>query len=79
MHTLQITPIAPLFNKAYKSLVNSVIVPENKVIKVIPVNTKNQFIIYYDGTVKSYTNVTSIVTKISRKKISCLRMNNYSE
>ena len=78
LHTLQITPIAPLFNKAYKSLVNSVIVPEDKVIKVVPLNPKNQFVIYYDGTVKSYTNVVSIVTKISKKKISCLRMNNYS-
>ena len=33
-HTIQITPIAPLNNKAYRSLLNSVVLPENALIEI---------------------------------------------
>lgn len=76
LHTLQITPIAPLSSRAYRSLINSCLIPENKVIKLIP--QKGSIIVLKDGSDKKYTGVTSIVTKVGSKKIACLRMNNYS-
>ena len=78
LHTLQITPIAPLSSKVYHSLINSVLVPESKVITITPHNDKNNYVIFHDGTSKNYRSVISIVTKIGNQKISCLRMNNYS-
>lgn len=78
LHTLQITPIAPLSSRVYHSLINSVLVPEHKTIKILPISNKNSYIIFHDGINKQYRNVISVVTKVGNKKISCLRMNNYS-
>ncbi len=57
-HTLQITPIAPLNNKSYRSLLNSVVLPEDKIIKIIPKN-KN-ILVTIDGENKIYDNVEYI-------------------
>ncbi len=40
-HTLQITPIAPLNNKKYQSLPNSVILPSDKEITLLPTQCNN--------------------------------------
>lgn len=77
LHTLQITPIAPLNSKAYRSLLNSVIIPESKIIKIIP-DKKSNFIISVDGTNQVYKNVLEIITRVGDKKIFCLRMNEYN-
>lgn len=77
LHTLQITPIAPLNSKAYRSLLNSVIIPEDKKITIIP-NKKSNFILSVDGTNQIYKNVLEIITKVGDKKIFCLRMNEYN-
>lgn len=78
LHTLQITPIAPLNSKVYRNLLNSVIVPENKLITVIPSKDKNNLIITIDGENNVYDNVLKIETSVSKKKIKCIRMNNYN-
>ena len=49
LHTLQITPIAPLNSKVYRNLLNSVVIPENKLITLIPDKTKRNIIITIDG------------------------------
>ena len=77
LHTLQITPIAPLNSKVYRSLLNSVIIPENKVISIIPIKGNN-LIISVDGTNQILKSVIEIVTKVGDKKIICLRMNEYN-
>jgi Predicted sugar kinase len=77
LHTLQITPIAPLNSKAYRNLMNPVIIPEDKVIHVIPKKEKRNLILSIDGDTDSYRGVEEIVTKVGDKKIYCLRMNNY--
>lgn len=77
IHTLQITPIAPLNSKVYHSLVNSIIIPEDKIITIKPLTNKNIFICI-DGTNKMFNNVVSITTRVGDKKIYCLRMNEYN-
>ncbi len=77
LHTLQITPLAPLNSKVYRTLRNSVIIPENKEIMIRP-TTKTEFIVTVDGENRAYKKVEWIRTKVGEKKISCLRMNEYN-
>ena len=76
--SLQITPMAPINSKTYKSLVNSVIVPNKLLINLIPENIKNNLVLTIDGENNYYENVTNIETKIDDKKIKCLRLSHYN-
>ena len=73
LHTLQITPIAPLNNKVYKTLSNSVIIPQNKIITL---ETNNSIILTIDGENIIYENIGKIETFIN-KTIKFIRMNGY--
>ncbi len=77
LNTLQITPIAPLNNKVYKSLLVPVIIPSNKTISLSTYDAYNDLFLQIDGEVKKLDNVIKIETKISSKTIKCLRMNDY--
>ena len=77
LKTLSITPIAPLNNKVFRTLVNSVIVPSNKVITLVPDKKNADLFIQIDGVNKLLDNVIKIETKITDKKIKCLRMNDF--
>lgn len=74
--SLQITPMGPINSKAYKSLVNSVIIPDKKEITLIPEN--KDLLLTIDGENKIYNDVESISTKIDDKKIKCLRLSHYN-
>lgn len=76
LHTLQITPIAPLNNKNYSSLNNSIIIPEKRTIELTPLKNNN-LIIHVDGVKKEIDNVSHITTFIKRKKINLIRMKEY--
>ena len=78
LHTLQITPIAPLNSKVYRNLLNSVILPEDKLITVILDKDKSNVIITVDGENNVYDRVIKIETIVSKKKIKCIRMNDYN-
>lgn len=78
LHTLQITPIAPLNSKVYRNLLNGVVIPENKLITLIPDKEKRNLLITIDGENKTYYNVEKIETIVSRKRIKCLRMKDYN-
>ncbi len=73
LSTLQITPIAPLNNKFYKTLFNSVIIPKNRKITL---TTDNSIVIMIDGENVIYEHVDKIETKIN-KIIKLIRMNDY--
>ena len=77
-HTLQITPIAPLNNKSYRNLLNSVIIPENKVITIVPDINKNNLFITVDGENNLYDNVLSVETYVDKKRIMCFRNKDYN-
>ena len=77
LHTLQITPIAPLNSKAYRDLLNSIIIPETKVISLIPSKERSNLLISVDGENNVYDGVICIKTLVDGKRIKCLRMANY--
>lgn len=76
--SLQITPMGPINSKSYKSLINSVIIPDKKEINLIPKLGYRNLIVTVDGENNVYNNVDSISTKIDDKKIKCLRLSHYN-
>ena len=76
--SLQITPMGPINSKSYKSLINSVIIPDKKEIVLIPKLGYRNLIVTVDGENNVYNNVDSISTKIDNKKIKCLRLSHYN-
>ncbi len=76
LHTLQITPIAPLNNKAYRNLLNSVVIPENTEISIIPI--KKNLLLSIDGTNIIFNDVISIKTAVKNKRIKFLRLEEYN-
>lgn len=76
--TLQITPIAPLNNKSYHSLINSVIIPSNKVIKLLPTRNRGDLVITVDGDNNFYNNVSKIETSMKQKSIKVIRKEDYN-
>lgn len=78
LHTLQITPIAPLNTKSYRDVLNSIIIPENRTITIKPTDETSNLIIGVDGENNTYNDVEEISTIVRNKKIKCIRMNNFS-
>ena len=78
LHTLQITPIAPLNSKVYRDLLNGIVIPENKLVTFIPDKNKGNILITIDGENNIYDNVYKIETIVSKKRISCIRLKNYN-
>ena len=76
--SLQITPMGPINSKVYKSLVNSVIIPDKREITLIPEENHRNLLVTIDGENKLYEDVVSITTKIDDKKIKCLRLSHYN-
>lgn len=77
-NTLQITPIAPLNNKSYHGLTNSVIIPSNKIIKLVPKRNNGNLIVTIDGDNKFYNNVTKIETSMRTQTIKIIRKKDYN-
>ena len=76
--TLQITPIAPINSKSFRSLPNSLIIPDYKEIIIIPNSDDNNYIITIDGVNKKINDVSLINTSIKDKKIKMLRFSHYN-
>ena len=77
-NTLQITPIAPINSKVYRTLLNSVIIPSNMEVTVIPENNKKDLLVTIDGENNFYNNVNLIKTSIQNRTIKCLRLKHYN-
>lgn len=77
MSSLQLTPIAPINNSKYKTFTNSIIIPNNNVISMIPIKDKNDLLIGLDGNNVVYDDIIGVETEIKDKKIKCIRKNNY--
>lgn len=70
LKTLQITPLAPINSKAYRSLIKSVIIPGDLTIKIKPEHYyTNSTLILNDGMEFKYDNIKHINLKISKRKI----------
>ena len=77
-HSLQLTPIAPLNNKSYRNLLNSVILPDNKEVVIKPFNRTKNLLITVDGDNNFYKNVDYVSSKVSGREIQILRMKDYN-
>ena len=81
IHTLQFTPLSPLNNRAYRNLLNSLILPEHKTITIIPsgdIQDKNSnLMIVVDGIVKKYHHVKQLKTTVSSRRITRLKLPNH--
>lgn len=77
LHTLQITPIAPLNSKSYRTLLNSIIIPEHRIISIYPKNRTKNVIITVDGENNIYDNIYKVETSANKRKIKCMRMREY--
>lgn len=76
LKALQITPLAPINSKAYRSLIRSVIVPGDLTIKIKPeFYYANSTLILNDGMEFKFDNINYINLKISNKKIYKLNFN----
>ena len=74
--TLQITSMAPINSKRYRSMINSVIIPSEMKVKLVPIN--NSVMVTVDGENNIFDDIKSITSSIDDKKIKCLRLNNYN-
>lgn len=77
IHALEITPLAPINNYIYRTLLNSVIIPDTKVINIVPVKRTKAVNIFIDGNIHSYNSIDKIELKLSKEKIKVIRMNEY--
>ena len=83
--TLQITPIAPINSKVYRTLSNSIVEPgkikigsryKKTIIELVPKNRR--VIISIDGDNKEIEDVDSVCSSIEDKKIKMLRFSHYN-
>lgn len=75
--TLQITPIAPLNNKSYGTLTNSLIIPVDKMINLKTKTNQRGVLLTVDGNNIFYNDVISIRIKVD-KKVKIIRKSNYN-
>ena len=74
--TLQITPIAPIKNRVYHTIANSLILPANKEIKLTS-DIDNRMIISVDGRNIVFENISEINTSI-KSHINVFRKADYN-
>ena len=74
--TLQITPIAPIKNKIYQTITNSLVLPASKVIKINP-DIDNNLILTIDGRNNILENIIEISIVIN-SHIKVIRKSNYN-
>ena len=77
-HSLQLTPIAPLNNKSYRNLINSVVIPAEKTIQIKPRQDEMNKIITIDGDNHHYNNLLDIRISIGDRKIRLIRKKDYN-
>ena len=75
--TLQITPIAPMNNKSYRTLTNSLIIPSTKIITILPSKRRNNLLLTIDGNNSFYSEVDKIEIRMN-KSIKIIRKKDYN-
>lgn len=79
LDVLQLTPLAPINSKAYRSLTSSIIVPNSLMIKVTPeYRDENSILIVVDGQEHKYENIVEIWFRISTMKINILTLGDHN-
>jgi len=76
---LQITPIAPVNNVAYRSITSGIIVPTQTSIELVPVNNEGKKIaVIEDGSIVADGDIRRIDIHVAERKARIVRFSNYS-
>jgi len=79
LKVLQITPLAPINSKVYRSLTTSSIVPHYMTIKINPeYRDENSILMIVDGIQHKYDNIVEINLKMSDITVKKLSLNNHT-
>ncbi|WDV47273.1 NAD(+)/NADH kinase [Clostridiaceae bacterium M8S5] len=79
LDVLQLTPLAPIHSKAYRSLTSSIIVPNSLLIQITPeYRDENSILIVVDGQEYKYENIVEISFKISSMKVNIMTLGNHN-
>ena len=79
LNTLELSPISPITNRIYRSLVNSIVVPGNLPITLVPEKKPRYPIkIIIDGKLHPFQNILKIESRISEKTIKKLSLSTKS-
>lgn len=70
-----LTPIAPINNRAYNTLTNSIVIPNDK--KITLEGNVNDLFLMVDGKSYNFKDVEKIEYVIINNSIKCLRMNDF--
>ncbi|NLY67561.1 MAG: NAD(+)/NADH kinase [Tissierellia bacterium] len=75
LNTLQITPLSPISSRAYRSLLNSIIVPGDIFITIKPeYRYENSILLVVDGMELKYDGITEMKFTVPKKTISRLNL-----
>lgn len=77
LNVLEITPLAPINNYIYRTLSNSVVIPDTRDIKIVPFRRTKDLNIFIDGVNYKYENAQEIEVKLSKNKINVIRLEDY--
>lgn len=77
LNVLEITPLAPINNYIYHTLSNSVVIPDTRDIKIVPIKRTSKVSIFIDGIKYDYDNVDGIDVSLSKDKIKVIRLDDY--
>jgi len=77
IHALEITPLAPINNYVYRTLTNSIIIPDFKTINIVPVKRTKSVNLFIDGRLYTYSSLDKIEMNLAKDKIKVIRMNEY--
>lgn len=76
LNLLQVAPMAPMNNTAYRSLTSSILLPHKDKLIILPSDTnKEELSIIFDGTAREFKDIEKISLTLSRRKINLIRFN----
>ena len=80
---LQITPMAPVNNSAYRSLSSSIIMPTGTSIEIIPElstdgGVQNEVVVVEDGGTVAEGYITKVVVKVAEDRAHIVRFSGYN-
>lgn len=77
LHNVILTPIAPINNHSYKTLRNSLVIPNNKKIEIVP-NKDIKPLIIVDGKEINFDCIDRIKVSINKNKIKYIRLKDHN-
>lgn len=77
---MQITPIAPVNNVAYRSFTSGIVVPTTATIQLIPVNKESEFVaVIEDGrNIAEGEGIRRVDIRVAKRKARIVRFSDYS-